>query len=41
MREFDKISMQFHFKLTKNDKEPKILIFAKQEHIIALDFYTE
>lgn len=41
MPEFEKISMQFHFSLTKNGKDPNQLVFARQEHILVLNFLTE
>jgi hypothetical protein len=39
--EFDKICMQYHFKIAKGGKDPTHLIFARQEKIFTLDFNTE
>jgi len=39
--EFIDISMQFQFKLTKKDKEPTTLIFARQDRIMEFNFETE
>ena len=38
---FDKLSMQYYFKRTKNGKELNSLIFAKQDKLITLNFETE
>ena len=39
--EFNKISMQFCFKNTKNGREVTSLIFAKQERLMEINFLTE
>ena len=39
--EFNKISMQFCFKNTKNGREVTTLIFAKQERLMEINFLTE
>ena len=38
---FSKICMQFIFRLTKNGREPKSLIFAKQDSLIEVNFETD
>ena len=40
MPEFNKICMQFKFKIQKNGKESNALIFAKQDRIMELNFDT-
>jgi hypothetical protein len=39
--EFEKICMQFTFKITKYEREPDTLIFVRQHKIIQLNFITE
>jgi len=39
--EFNKISMQFHFKKTKGGKDLQHLIFAQANRIIEFDFINE
>ena len=39
--EFNDICMDFHFKHTKNNKDPNTMIFAKQDKIIEFNYETE
>ena len=39
--EFNKISMEYHFKVSKSEKDPNTIIFAKREEIMELNWETE
>ena len=41
MPEFDSISMQFVFQITKGGREPTSIIFAKKNKMMVLNYETE